>query len=343
MMMPPLFAKTLEDTEMVADSISYGRTSITPAWGISGNPIPQVVGDDEGPDIQGSPGYIMPNSVRISPGSGGCFKGQFKSFSKDAFDAMSLADDCLYRLKDEGSFLAAISSATAVVLPFALRHKYLLPDGDLSNYALQVMDMLQGNSFVDAHATVTGTWFIMDCFNASWSCKYVKNKEAYGNAFQRSGFLKWNMACVLYILRVGVADQMAEIAQRNLLVLLAKQLESNNFLPPKGVAVLRLLSYLLTTLGEVPVEFKEILDDTVVAALSHSSVHRASIKTTKEHWLDIRRTYLCLEDSDLRLQSDLAEVRQTRAAEGDREWRRVDDVALEGRRFPWTTRPEQSM
>ncbi|KAK1313189.1 hypothetical protein QJS10_CPA06g02190 [Acorus calamus] len=198
------FCEDLEDTEMVADSISLVGGRATPAWGISGNPIPQVVGDDEGPDIQGSPGYIMPNSVGFLLDQGGA-KGQFKSFSKDAFDAMSL---------DEGSFLAAISSATAVVLPFALRHKYLLPDGDLSNYALQVMDMLQGNSFVDAHAT----------------------------------------ACVLYILRVGVADQMAEIAQRNLLVLLAKQLESDDFLPPKGVAVLRLLSYLLTTLGEVRIE-----------------------------------------------------------------------------------------
>ncbi|KAK1263806.1 hypothetical protein QJS04_geneDACA011908 [Acorus gramineus] len=139
-------------------------------------------------------------------------------------------------MKASGSHLKNLRvglSLSWVFLLQALRHKYLLPDGDLSNYALQVMDMLQGNSFVDAHAT----------------------------------------ACVLYILRVGVADQMAEIAQRNLLVLLAKQLESDDFLPPKGVVVLRLLSYLLTTLGEVPVEFKEILDNTVVAALSHSSVH----------------------------------------------------------------------
>ncbi|KAG1327093.1 putative HEAT repeat-containing protein [Cocos nucifera] len=43
--------------------------------------------------------------------------------------------------------------------------------------------------------------------------------------------------------------------------------------PAMRVAALRILSYLLTTLGEVPVEFKDVLDNTVVAALSHSSLH----------------------------------------------------------------------
>ena len=36
----------------------------------------------------------------------------------------------------------------------AIRIKYLQPDSDLQNYALQVMEMLEADSVVDAHALV---------------------------------------------------------------------------------------------------------------------------------------------------------------------------------------------
>ncbi|XP_077230289.1 HEAT repeat-containing protein isoform X2 [Tasmannia lanceolata] len=114
----------------------------------------------------------------------------------------------------------------------ATRLKYLLPDSELQKFALQAIDMLHGDSPVDAHA----------------------------------------LACVLYILRVGVTDQMTEPIQRVFLVRLGRKLESPDTGPSMAVAALRTLSYLLTTLGEVPVEFKEVLDNTVVAALSHSSL-----------------------------------------------------------------------
>ncbi|XP_010265191.1 PREDICTED: HEAT repeat-containing protein 5B [Nelumbo nucifera] len=113
-----------------------------------------------------------------------------------------------------------------------IRLKYLYPDTELQSFAIQAMEMLRGDSSVDAHA----------------------------------------MACALYILRVGVTDQMTEPTQRTFLVLLGKQLESPDISPSMVVAALRTLSYTLKTLGEVPFEFKEVLDDTVVAALSHSSI-----------------------------------------------------------------------
>ncbi|KAL8161118.1 hypothetical protein V2J09_012607 [Rumex salicifolius] len=113
----------------------------------------------------------------------------------------------------------------------ATRLKYLHPDIDLQDYSIQVMDMLRLETSVDAQA----------------------------------------LACVLYILRVGVTDQMTEPTQRSFLVVLAKQLQSCDASPAMKVAALRTLSYTLKTLGEVPYEFKEVLDDTVVAALSHSS------------------------------------------------------------------------
>ncbi|KAM0887196.1 hypothetical protein ACQ4PT_029205 [Festuca glaucescens] len=74
-------------------------------------------------------------------------------------------------------------------------------------------------------------------------------------------------ACVLYILRVGFADQMTEPTQREFL------LESSNYTAPTRVATLRILSYLLRSLGQVPSEFKDVLDNTVVAALSQSSAN----------------------------------------------------------------------
>ncbi|XP_072983205.1 protein SWEETIE isoform X2 [Typha latifolia] len=111
--------------------------------------------------------------------------------------------------------------------------KYHFPDSELQNIALQAMDMLQGNGSLDPHA----------------------------------------LACVLYVLRVGVADQMTEPTQRSFLVLLGRKLESSDCIPPMRVAILRILSYLLISLGEVPAEFKDVLDNTVVAALSHSSLH----------------------------------------------------------------------
>ncbi|XP_043715583.1 protein SWEETIE [Telopea speciosissima] len=112
----------------------------------------------------------------------------------------------------------------------AIRLKYLHPDTELQNFAVLAMDMLRGDSSVDAHA----------------------------------------LACVLYILRVGLTDQMSEPTQRSFLVLLGKQLESAEISPSMAVVVLRTISYTLKSLGEVPLEFKEVLDDTVVAALSHS-------------------------------------------------------------------------
>ncbi|PKA52839.1 hypothetical protein AXF42_Ash001820 [Apostasia shenzhenica] len=111
--------------------------------------------------------------------------------------------------------------------------KYRLQDNELQNYAFEAIGMLQGNASTDAHA----------------------------------------LACVIYILRVGIIDQMTEGTQRSFLVHLAKKLEFVGYNPSAVVATLRILLYLLSTLGEVPVEFKEIIDNTVVAALSHSSLH----------------------------------------------------------------------
>uniref|UniRef100_A0A6N2LBK1 Clathrin/coatomer adaptor adaptin-like N-terminal domain-containing protein n=1 Tax=Salix viminalis TaxID=40686 RepID=A0A6N2LBK1_SALVM len=113
----------------------------------------------------------------------------------------------------------------------AIRLKYLHPDSELQQYALQVMEMLRPDTSVDAHA----------------------------------------LACILYILRVGVTDQMTEPTQRGFLVFLGKQLESSDVTPSMKIAALRTLSYTLKTLGEVPLEFKELFDSTIVAAVSHSS------------------------------------------------------------------------
>ncbi|KAL4570973.1 hypothetical protein LXL04_017722 [Taraxacum kok-saghyz] len=112
-----------------------------------------------------------------------------------------------------------------------IRLKYMHPDSELQNYLVQIMDMLRAASVVDAQS----------------------------------------LACVFYILRVGVIDQMTEPTQRVFLVNLGKQLQSPDANPSMKIAALRTLSYTLKTLGEVPVEFKEVLDDTAVAALSNSS------------------------------------------------------------------------
>ncbi|KAJ3692210.1 hypothetical protein LUZ60_012560 [Juncus effusus] len=112
--------------------------------------------------------------------------------------------------------------------------KYHFAESELQNFALKAIEMLQGNNVsTNPHA----------------------------------------LACVLYILRVGVADQLTEPAQRDFLVLLGRKLESLDNSPSMRVATLRILSYLLKSLGEVPSEFKDVLDNTVVSALSHSSVH----------------------------------------------------------------------
>ncbi|KAK3212082.1 hypothetical protein Dsin_016788 [Dipteronia sinensis] len=109
--------------------------------------------------------------------------------------------------------------------------KYMHPDNELQDYALQVIEMLRFDNPVDAHA----------------------------------------LACVLYILRVGVTDQMTEPTQRSFLVFLGKQFQSPDVSAAMKIASLRILSYTLKTLGEVPSEFKEVFDNTMVAAVSHSS------------------------------------------------------------------------
>ncbi|KAL0801143.1 hypothetical protein Bca101_056319 [Brassica carinata] len=111
----------------------------------------------------------------------------------------------------------------------ANRIRYLGPDSELQDYSLLAMDMLRGDSSIDAHA----------------------------------------LACVLYILRVGVIDQMMEPSQRSFSVFLGKQLQSSDASPSMKIVALRALSYTLKTLGEVPQEFREFFDDTVGAASSH--------------------------------------------------------------------------
>ncbi|CAN4083221.1 unnamed protein product [Withania somnifera] len=111
----------------------------------------------------------------------------------------------------------------------AIRLKYLQPDTELEKYISQLMDMLRADGLFDAQA----------------------------------------LACILYILRVGITDQMSEPTQRGLLVILGKQLQSPDATPSMRVAALRTMSYALKTLGEVPAEFKEVLDNTVVSAVSH--------------------------------------------------------------------------
>ncbi|PPR92045.1 hypothetical protein GOBAR_AA28636 [Gossypium barbadense] len=112
----------------------------------------------------------------------------------------------------------------------AIHLKYLHLDIELQNYALNIMDMLRMDTSFDAHV----------------------------------------VACVLYILRVGVTDQMTEPSQRSFTVFLGEQLQSPEASPSMKIAALRTLSYTLKTLGEVPLEFKEVFDNTVVAAVSHS-------------------------------------------------------------------------
>ncbi|THU48918.1 hypothetical protein C4D60_Mb06t04050 [Musa balbisiana] len=114
-----------------------------------------------------------------------------------------------------------------------LHHKYNIPDSELQNFALVVMDILKGNDFADPHV----------------------------------------LACVLYVLRVGIADQLTESSQRSFLGFLGRKLETADCSPSMRVATLRILSYLLNNLGEVPIEFKNILDNTVVGALCDSSSH----------------------------------------------------------------------
>lgn len=93
----------------------------------------------------------------------------------------------------------------------AIRLRYLHPDTGLQDFALQVMDVLRVDTSVDAHS----------------------------------------LACVLYILRVGITDQMTEPTQRNFLVFLGNQLQSEDASPSMKIACLRTLSYTLKTLGEV--------------------------------------------------------------------------------------------
>ncbi|KAK4799124.1 hypothetical protein SAY86_024489 [Trapa natans] len=113
----------------------------------------------------------------------------------------------------------------------AIHLKYRHPDTELQSYSIMVMEMLHSDNSCDAHA----------------------------------------MACVLYILRVAITDQMTEPTQRTFLVFLGQKIQSSDVSPAMKAAALRTLSYTLKTVGEVPPEFKEVLDDTVVAAVSHSS------------------------------------------------------------------------
>ncbi|XP_020259958.1 HEAT repeat-containing protein 5B [Asparagus officinalis] len=167
---------------------------------------------------------------------------QVKQQGKNHPAAAKKLDDCLQKhlispfTRASGTRAKSLRIGLTLSWVFFLqviRLKYHLPDSELQNFSSLTLDMLQGNASMDVHA----------------------------------------LACVLYILRVGITDQMTEPTQRGFLIVMARQLESGNYSPSVGVATLRILSYLLKILGEVPVEFRDILDSTLVAAMSHSSLH----------------------------------------------------------------------
>lgn len=79
------------------------------------------------------------------------------------------------------------------------------------------------------------------------------------------------VACVLYIIRVGVVEQMGESAQKDLLKQLTKQLSSAECSPSMLAVVLRIISHLLVTLGEITFDARSALDSALLDLLSHGS------------------------------------------------------------------------
>ncbi|KAH9566013.1 hypothetical protein CY35_04G109200 [Sphagnum magellanicum] len=79
-------------------------------------------------------------------------------------------------------------------------------------------------------------------------------------------------ACVLYILRVGVVEQMGEPAQKEFTLLLTRELFGSDNSSPRLVVILRTVAHLLITLGEVSLACREALDDSLVQTLSNSSM-----------------------------------------------------------------------
>ncbi|GJP80955.1 hypothetical protein CLOP_g11146 [Closterium sp. NIES-67] len=78
-------------------------------------------------------------------------------------------------------------------------------------------------------------------------------------------------ACALYVLQVGLVEQMGEEAQREFTRTLTHQLTASDMGPHMLVAALRTLSHLLTTLGEVTQAAREALDYGLLATLSNPS------------------------------------------------------------------------
>jgi hypothetical protein len=78
-------------------------------------------------------------------------------------------------------------------------------------------------------------------------------------------------ACVIYIVRVGVVEQMGEVAQRELTTQLIKQLPAAEACAPMLIVMLRTLAHLLDVLGEVSLSTREALDATLTAILNNPS------------------------------------------------------------------------
>ncbi|GBG62555.1 hypothetical protein CBR_g31193 [Chara braunii] len=115
----------------------------------------------------------------------------------------------------------------------ALRLNYGMSDLDLPAYGMQALSMLAPNAkaVVDGHA----------------------------------------QACVLYVLRVGVVEQMSESAERELSSLLVKELSVADNSTSMLIVTLRVLTHLLKTLGEVTAEAKVAFDESLTKVLSHPS------------------------------------------------------------------------
>ncbi|XP_068658237.1 protein SWEETIE isoform X2 [Aristolochia californica] len=204
-------------------------------------------------------------------------------FENCAVHCVKALEDPIQSVRDAfaealGALLALGMNPDAQVQPKGKGHPVLLKkiEGSLQKHLILPFLKASGLRLKDLRIGLSLSWVF---FLQAMHLKYrLPDGELQSFGFQAMDMLEGNsadahsLACVLYILRIGVVDQMTEPTQRSFLVLLGRQLEFPEISPYKAVSALRTLSYLLTTIGEVPGDFKEILDNTVIGALSCSSL-----------------------------------------------------------------------
>ncbi|CAM6093367.1 unnamed protein product [Calypogeia fissa] len=147
-------------------------------------------------------------------------------------------------------------------------------EGGLQKHLINPFVKANGPNYKEIRVSLT---MALVAFLQGMRLNYLRSdSELIEFAMQAIGMLAFSpdthaQACILFCLRVGIIEQMGESTQKQFTDHLIQQVSAPDINPAMLVVILRTLSHLLATLGEISETGHDALDNSLVTMLSNPS------------------------------------------------------------------------